>query len=85
MTAFGGQVNASQPETQPHVFTHARILYQISGRNVDEAAVVRAIELSATKYCPAQAMLSKVFPIDLVYEIYDEDGQLIKKGDWKPA
>lgn len=85
VTAFDVQVQASQQTDHPHVFTHARILYQISGRHVEEAAVVRAIELSSTKYCPAQAMLSKVFPIDLVYEIYDEDGNLVKSGQWKPG
>ena len=73
-------VQASQPETHPHVFTHARILYQVTGRAVDEAALVRAIQLSATKYCPAQAMLSKAFPMDLVYEIYEEAAGLVKSG-----
>src|SRR5512141_1424850 len=34
VTAFDVQVQASQPEAHPHVFTHARILYKVSGRNV---------------------------------------------------
>jgi uncharacterized OsmC-like protein len=36
---------------------------------VDPAAVERAIELSATKYCPAQAMLDKAVKIEHKYSI----------------
>ena len=84
VTAFEVQVQASQPETHPHVFTRARILYKVTGNAVDEAALLRAIELSALKYCPAQAMLAKAFPMDLVYEIYEQDGTLVRSGEWKP-
>jgi putative redox protein len=83
VTAFDVQVKASQPETHPHVFTRATILYRVTGRSVDEAAVRRAIELSATKYCPAQAMLAKAFPMDLVYEIYEDGAGLVKSGECK--
>jgi putative redox protein len=82
VTAFEVRVDASQPQTHPHVFEHATILYHVTGLNLDEAALLRAIELSALKYCPAMAMLSKVFPIDLVYEIYEPDGSLMKTGQW---
>jgi putative redox protein len=78
------RVQASQPDTHPHVFTQARITYMVTGRAVDEAALLRAIGLSAQKYCPAQAMLSKAFPMELVYEIYETDGSLVKKGQWLP-
>lgn len=82
---FEVKVDASQPDSHPHVFLHATILYKVTGENVDEAALLRAIELSATKYCPAQSMLSKAFPMDLVYEIYEPDGTLAKTGQWQPA
>ena len=84
VTAFEVQVQASQPDTHPHVFTHARILYKVTGKSVEEAALLRAIELSALKYCPAQAMLAKAFPMELVYEIYEQDGALVTSGEWKP-
>ena len=83
VTGFQVRVEASQPETHPHVFTRARITYQVTGRSLDEAALLRAIELSATKYCPAQAMLSKAFPMDLIYEIYENGGGLVKSGECK--
>jgi putative redox protein len=88
VTSFEVQVQAQQPDSHPHVFTHARLLYLISGHNLDEAALRRAIELSALKYCPAQAMLSKVFPIEMFYEIYEDRGpetrELVKQGQWLP-
>lgn len=87
VTAFEVQVSAEQQHEHPHVFTKAIITYQVTGHNIEEAAVLRAIELSAVKYCPAQAMLAKVFPMDLVYEIYeDKNGakELVKQGQWQP-
>jgi putative redox protein len=88
VTGFEVQVQARQAESHPRVFQHTKIVYLVSGQSVDEAAVLRAIELSALKYCPAQAMLSKVFPMDLVYEIYEDKGngekELVKQGQWLP-
>ena len=73
VTTFEVKVHADQAGEFPKVFTHAVITYQVTGHAVNEAAVLRAIELTATKYCPAQAMLGKVVPMDLVYEIYEEE------------
>lgn len=85
VSAFEVVVQAQQPETHPHVFTSARIVYKLTGENLNESALRRAIELSATKYCPAQAMLSKAFPMELCYEIYSNDGSLVLSGVWAPA
>jgi putative redox protein len=87
--AFEVNVHAEQAEEFPKVFTHAVITYLVTGHAVDEAAVLRAIELSATKYCPAQAMLGKVVPMELVYEIFEEDEgsgktRLVKRGKYQP-
>ncbi|HEX7541356.1 MAG TPA: OsmC family protein [Anaerolineales bacterium] len=88
VTAFEVKVHAEQAEEFPKVFTHAVITYMVTGHAVDEAAVLRAIELSATKYCPAQAMLGKVVPMELVYEIYEDGGsaktRLAKQGKYQP-
>ncbi len=84
LSAFEVQVHAERAEQHPKVFTASRIDYLISGRNIDEAAVLRAIELSATAYCPAQAMLSKAMPIALHYQIFEDHGDeqrsLVKSG-----
>jgi hypothetical protein len=55
---------------------------------VDEKAVARAIELTAERYCPAQAMLGQVMPIDLRYQIFEEkDGkkELLLEGGYDPV
>ncbi|HEY5269231.1 MAG TPA: OsmC family protein [Anaerolineales bacterium] len=87
VTVFEVTVHAEQAEEFPKVFTRAVITYLVTGHAVDEAAVLRAIELSATKYCPAQAMLGKVVPMELVYEIYEDEGtgktRLAKRGKYQ--
>jgi putative redox protein len=88
VTGFDVQVNADQRNEHPHIFTQAVITYRVTGHNVDESALTRAIELSATKYCPAQSMLSKAFPISMVYEIYETGGadqRPVVKGTWLPS
>lgn len=82
VTNFRVMIHADRAEEHPKVFTCATIEYLVSGRDVDEAAVLRAIELSAGKYCPAQAMLSKAFPMKLIYKIFDEDEKTeLKNGE----
>jgi putative redox protein len=74
VTAFEVRVNTKQAEEFPKVFTQAVITYLVTGHSLDEAALLRAIELSATKYCPAQAMLGRVVPMELAYEIFEDEG-----------
>jgi putative redox protein len=88
VTAFEVKVHTEQAEEFPKVFTQAVITFLVTGYAVEEAAVLRAIELSATKYCPAQAMLGKVVPMELVYEIFEDEGsgktRLTKQGKIQP-
>lgn len=69
VTGFQVNLEASRAEDHPKVFTDMKITYHIEGRNIDPKAVERAIELSETKYCPAQAMFKDIIPIELEYEI----------------
>lgn len=75
VTDFEVSVHTEQASSHPHVFTSALITYQVTGEQLSEAAVVRSIELSTTRYCPAQAMLEKAFPIKLMYEIYEVNSE----------
>ncbi len=88
VSAFEVQVHAERATEHPKVFTGAVIEYIIRGRDIDPTAVLRALELSATRYCPAQAMFSQLFPINLRYSIYEdqEDGgqKLVVSGDYTP-
>ena len=79
---FKVQLHAEKADEHPKVFTEAVIEYLVTGKDVDEAALLRAIELSAEKYCPAQAMLSKAFPIRMIYKILDEKGDCVREGEY---
>jgi putative redox protein len=64
VTGFEVRVHAERAVDHPRVFTSIMIEYLISGTDIDRAAVERAVELSETKYCSAQAMLVKAVPIE---------------------
>lgn len=89
VTQFEVRIDAPRSAEYPKVFTSAVITYVVTGRNVDETAVLRSIELTATKYCPAQIMLEQAFPMDLHYEIYEDEGdgnkRLTSQGIWQEA
>jgi putative redox protein len=60
---FEVQIHAEKASEHPKVFTSIEIEYIVQGTDIDRTAVERAVELSETKYCPAQAMLGKAIPI----------------------
>ncbi|MBN1264485.1 MAG: OsmC family protein [Anaerolineales bacterium] len=66
---FEVEAHAERAQEHPKVFTSIKIVYRIKGKNIDENAVQRAIQLSETRYCPAQAMFKDVVPMELSYEI----------------
>jgi putative redox protein len=51
-------VEAEQRDEYPQVLTRVRVVHEVEGPGVEEAAIRRSIELSATKYCPVNAMIS---------------------------
>ena len=56
--AYRVSVSAIQRDEYPQVLTRIDILHDVTGTAVTEVAVRRAVELSARKYCPVNAMLS---------------------------
>ncbi|MBS3752130.1 MAG: OsmC family protein [Anaerolineales bacterium] len=86
ITAYEVKVDAVRAEEHPKVFTEAKVAYHITGKEVSEKAVVRSIELSATQYCPAQGMLDQLMPIQLLYYIYEDQGdgkkELVSEGEY---
>jgi putative redox protein len=52
------RVEAIQRDEYPQILTRVDVIHEVAGEVVEEAAVRRSIELSATKYCPVNAMLS---------------------------
>ena len=74
ITGFEVNIAAERATDHPKVFTHVKVEYIVRGHQVDRAAVERAIELSVTKYCPAQAMLAKAVEIEHTYVIHEAQG-----------
>jgi putative redox protein len=60
LTGFEVLVHGERASDHPRVFTDITLEFVVTGRDVDLASVERAVELSSTKYCSAQAMLGKV-------------------------
>jgi putative redox protein len=46
-------------ETHPRVYTAITVEHIVRGRNLNDASVARAVELSSTRYCPVSAMLGE--------------------------
>jgi putative redox protein len=85
--SFDVNVKADRATVYPKVILHAVLDYVIVGRNINEESLLRAIDLSVNKYCPVHAMLEKVFPIELRYSIYEDEGdgkkRLVKQGTYR--
>jgi putative redox protein len=63
VTEFEVTAHIERAEEHPRVFTKIVIEYKVTGKGIDQQAVERAVELSETRYCPAQAMLEKAAEI----------------------
>jgi putative redox protein len=51
-------VVGEERDEQPHVFTSIVVTHEVDAPDLDAEAVRRAVELSATRYCPVNAMLA---------------------------
>jgi putative redox protein len=89
VTSFEVKVQAERAQEHPKVFTSAVIEYYVSGHNIEEKALLRSMELSGTRYCPAQAMMGQWIPIELKYYLYEDMGdggrEEIASGTYVPA
>ena len=52
-------LEAERADAVPAVFTKIHLKFRVSGVNLKEAQVKRAVELSAEKYCSASIMMEK--------------------------
>lgn len=51
------ELEAERAESEPKVFTRIHVHFVVTGHNLNESKVAKAIELSAEKYCSASIML----------------------------
>ena len=63
------ELEAERAAEAPKVFTRIHVRYLVTGRNLQEHQVQRAIQLSAEKYCSASVMLGKTAVITHDYQI----------------
>ncbi len=63
------ELSAERADQPPKVFTRIHVCYLVSGRDLKEHHVERAIKLSAEKYCSASVMLGKTAEITHEYKI----------------
>jgi putative redox protein len=66
-------ITAERAGTVPKVFTKIHMHYIVSGKDVKEESVKRAVELSAEKYCSVSMMLNKTAELTHDYEIVQAD------------
>ena len=63
------KIDAERAATEPKVFTRIHMHFTVSGKDLNEAAVARAIQLSHEKYCSASAMLAKTAHMTTAFDI----------------
>jgi putative redox protein len=63
------KLTAERAETDPKVFTKIHMHFVVTGANLSETAVQRAVQMSHEKYCSASIMLGKTAEITTGFEI----------------
>ena len=65
------ELEAERAPEPPKVFTRIHVHFIVTGRDLAEKHVKRAVELSAEKYCSASLLLAKTAEITHDYEIVE--------------
>ena len=65
------QLEAERADTEPKVFTKIHAHFVVTGKDLSEKRVARAVELSAEKYCSASIMLGKTAEITHDFELIE--------------
>jgi len=73
VTGYEVLVHGVRAEEHPKVYTQITVEHVVTGRNVNPAAVARAIELSETKYCGVSKTLEKTARILATYRIVEAE------------
>ena len=67
------KITSKRAESDPKVFTDIQLHFVVSGHNLKQKQVERAIKLSAEKYCSASIMLGATANITHDFEIINVD------------
>jgi putative redox protein len=63
------KLTAERAETDPKVFTRIHMHFVVSGKDLKDEMVARAVALSHEKYCSATAMLAHTAQVTTSYEV----------------
>ena len=67
------EVTAKQREDEfPKIYTDIELLYVVRGKDVEPAAVARAVELSESKYCSVKGMLGPQVNVTTAYRVEED-------------
>jgi putative redox protein len=66
------QLSAERAPSAPKVFTKLNLHFVVTGTNVSEKHVARAVSLSAEKYCSVALMLDKTVEITHSHDVVQE-------------
>ncbi len=69
VTDCSAELTAERVDAIPSVFSKIHLHFKVTGKNLKDAAVERAVKLSAEKYCSASIMLGKSVDITHDYEV----------------
>jgi putative redox protein len=72
VTDYRIEVHGERREEHPKSFRKMEVKHLLRGRNISEAAVKQAIELSTTKYCSVAATLRPTVEIVSTVQIQEE-------------
>ena len=65
------EITAERADAVPAVFTKIHVVFKVTGRELNEKRVKRAVELSAEKYCSVSIMLQATVEVTHAYEIIE--------------
>lgn len=71
VTGYDVKVRGTQVDAHPRVYAEIVVEHTIAGRNLDPNLVNRAVELSATRYCPVGATVGGTTPVSHVVHVVE--------------
>ena len=67
------ELTAERVDTVPSVFSKIHLHFKVTGKNLKDPIVERAVKLSAEKYCSASIMLGKSVDITHDFEVINAE------------
>ena len=73
VSSFQVKVLGERREKPPKLFKTLRVIYEVTGQEVQLQAVQQAVHLSERKYCSVAAMIRRTVPITSEVVIHEEE------------